>query len=74
MAEIAVSKAMRKQIESVRQLIIDVGLPTTLKAVGVESEGIKQIVARAMINLSTPSNPRQMAENDFLIVATRACG
>jgi alcohol dehydrogenase len=63
-----------KAIESVKQLIMDVGLPTRLKDVGVESEGIKQIVSRAMINLSTPSNPRQMAENDFLTVATRAYG
>ena len=63
-----------KAIEAVKELIIDVGLPTTLKDVGVEKEGIKQIVDRAMINLSTPSNPRQIAENDFLAIATRAYG
>jgi alcohol dehydrogenase len=65
-------QAANKAIQAVRELIIDVGLPTTLKEVGVEKEGIKQIVSRAMINLSTPSNPRLISENDFLTVTTRA--
>ena len=65
-------QAANKAIQAVRDLIADVGLPTTLKDVGVEREGIKQVVNRAVINLSTPSNPRQISENDFLSIATRA--
>jgi alcohol dehydrogenase len=65
-------QAANKVIQAVRDLIMDVNLPITLKDVGVEKEGIKQIVSRAVINLSTPSNPRQISESDFLRVTTRA--
>ena len=49
-----------------------IGLPTTLREMGVTREDLAGIPAAAMQDHSTPSNPRELAESDCLAVLEAA--
>lgn len=50
--------AAKKCIEAVENLIRDLGLPTTPKAIGIKKEGLSAVAKSAAETCEVPGNPR----------------
>ena len=61
-------------VEAVRRLMIDVGIPLTLKAVGVTAEMIPVMSDDSMKSGNVPLNPRRVTRQDIVDIFTRALG
>lgn len=61
-------------VEAVRRLMIDVGIPLTLKAVGVSAELISVMADDSLKSGNVPLNPRRVTRQDIVEVFERALG
>ena len=57
---------------SVRRLFADIGLPGSLKALGIERERLAELVPGVMLSGSLRNNPRPLTEADVLALLQRA--
>jgi choline dehydrogenase len=69
---LSVRKAAEKAIISIRKLIKDLDMPTNLKGLGVTEKDLDAIAERAMWDMCTSGNPREIARDQFLSIAKKA--
>jgi alcohol dehydrogenase class IV len=70
---LSIRNAAKKAIESIRNLINEIQLPSTLREVGVSKEDIPEIAKIAMPMLeSLPWNPRVVTLNELIDIYNRA--
>ena len=60
----------QKAVEAVRQLALDVELPS-FRSLGVKQEDFEELAHKSAINGSNPDNPRPMQKEDYLCVLDR---
>jgi len=65
-------EAAKLAIKAVKKLIIDLGLPRSLKELKVKKEDLKEIVERAYNTLYIPDNPKPVSKSDLQDIANRA--
>ncbi|MBC7330865.1 MAG: iron-containing alcohol dehydrogenase [Synergistetes bacterium] len=65
-------QSARKAVEAVRELCRDVGIPSSLKDVGVKEEAIEDICREAMSNVGIPINPRTPTLEDLIKICKAA--
>ena len=61
-------------VDAVRQLSIDVGIPQTLKEIGVKKEDLDALADAAMADVCTGGNPRPCTKELVLGVYQKAFG
>jgi alcohol dehydrogenase class IV len=66
------SAAPQDGVASVRRLFADIGLPGSLKALGIERERLAELVPGVMLSGSLRNNPRPLTEADVLALLQRA--
>jgi alcohol dehydrogenase class IV len=54
------------------KMIIDIGLPTKLRDLGVTKQDLEPLAEKAMNDHCTPTNPRAMTIDDFVKLYTSA--
>ncbi len=57
--------ARRNAIAAVRELVIDLGNPTSISAVGATEDGLDALAADAFADVNTPGNPRPTSVEDI---------
>ncbi|MFT3943568.1 MAG: lactaldehyde reductase [Ancrocorticia sp.] len=57
--------ARRNAIAAVRELVIDLGNPTSISAVGATEDGLDALAADAFADVNTPGNPRPTSVGDI---------
>ncbi len=60
----------QKAVETVRQLALDVKLPS-FRSLGVKQEDFEELAHNSAINGSNPDNPRPMQKEDYMTVLDR---
>jgi len=58
-------ESARAAADAVRELAIDIGLPTDFKSFGVEEEKVKELTVDAMLSGNILVNPRVTKANDI---------
>lgn len=53
-------------VEAVKKLAINVGIPLTLKDIGIKEEDLPKLAHQAINDVCTPGNPRNVTEQDIL--------
>lgn len=71
---LSVHEAAGKAITSIRKLIRDLDMPTNLRGLGVAEKDLDAIAERAMWDMCTSGNPREIGRDQFLAIAKRALG
>ena len=71
---LSVREAAEKAITSIRKLIKDSDMPTNLRGLGVAEKDLDAIAERAMWDMCTSGNPREIGRDQFLAIAKRALG
>ena len=66
-----IEEGAMKAVERVKELAVDVGLPS-FKSLGVKEEDLEKLADMAAGNISTDSNPREMNKQDYLILFKKA--
>ena len=66
-----IEEGAMKAVERVKELAVDVGLPS-FKSLGVKEEDLEKLADMAAKNISTESNPREMTKEDYLTLF-RSC-
>lgn len=66
--------AAKKSVEAVVKLKEDLGVPHTLKEVGIGKEAIPAIIKDAITYRLLPNNPRKPTETDFEMILKKALG
>jgi lactaldehyde reductase len=56
--------ARRNAVAAVRQLVSDLGNPTSITAVGVTEDGLDVLAGDAIADVNTPGNPRPATQED----------
>lgn len=69
---LAARAAAQRSVEAVRQLVIDLGLPTGLRAFGLKPSDVPRIVEEAMKSGNIAVNPRLANADDVAGILTRA--
>jgi alcohol dehydrogenase class IV len=69
---LSVRKAAEKTIISIRKLIKDLDMPTNLRELGVTEKDLDAIAERAVWDMCTSGNPREIARDQFLSIAKKA--
>ena len=59
-----IEEGAMKAVERVKELAVDVGLPS-FKSLGVKEEDLEKLADMAAKNISTESNPREMTKEDY---------
>ena len=59
-------EAVEKVVDAVRNLSIKLGIPQTLKEVGVKEEDLDKLAEMALNDVCTPGNPREVTKEDLL--------
>ncbi|MCL5109278.1 MAG: iron-containing alcohol dehydrogenase [Chloroflexi bacterium] len=67
-------EAAELAVEAVRRLMIDVGIPLSLKAVGVTAEMVPVLADDSMKSGNVPLNPRRASRQDVAEIFQRALG
>ncbi|MCS7232838.1 MAG: iron-containing alcohol dehydrogenase [Synergistetes bacterium] len=65
-------QAARKAVEAVKELCRDVGIPSSLKEVGIKEEALEDICREAMNNVGIPINPRTPTVEDLIRICKAA--
>lgn len=65
-------QAARKAVEAVKELCRDVGIPSSLREVGVREEALEEICREAMSNVGIPINPRTPTLEDLVRICRAA--
>jgi alcohol dehydrogenase class IV len=69
---LSVRNAAEKAIVSIRKLIKDLDMPTSLRGLGVTDRDLDAIAERAMWDMCTSGNPREIGRDQFLSIAKKA--
>jgi alcohol dehydrogenase class IV len=69
---LSVRNAAEKAIISIRKLIKNLDMPTNLRGLGVTERDLDAIAERAMWDMCTSGNPREIARDQFLSIAKKA--
>ncbi len=67
-----IREAAARAVDSIKNLIKTVELPTSLKTLGVKEEDLKRVAERATWNVSVESNPRTLNQEVFLDILKKA--
>ena len=59
-------EAVNKVADAVKNLAIRVGIPQTLKEIGIKREDLPKLAHQALNDVCTGGNPRKVTENDLL--------
>jgi lactaldehyde reductase len=59
-------------VDAVKQLSIDLGIPQTLKEIGIPEEALEQLANDAFNDVCTGGNPREITEADILELYKKA--
>ena len=59
-------EAIDKVVKAVRNLAIEVGIPQTLKEIGIMKEDLPKLAHQAINDVCTAGNPRNVTEEDIL--------
>lgn len=59
-------EAVNKVADAVKDLAIRVGIPQTLKEIGIKREDLPKLAHQALNDVCTGGNPRKVTENDLL--------
>lgn len=65
-------QAARRAVEAVRELCKDVGIPSSLREVGITEDAIEDICREAMSNVGIPINPRTPTVEDLIRICKAA--
>ncbi|MEM4311642.1 MAG: iron-containing alcohol dehydrogenase [Nitrososphaerales archaeon] len=65
-------EAARSAIKAIKRLIIDLGLPRSLKELKVRREDLNEIVKRAYSTLYIPDNPKPISQSDLYEIVNKA--
>ncbi|MHB1415080.1 MAG: iron-containing alcohol dehydrogenase [Chloroflexota bacterium] len=67
-------EAAELSVEAVRRLSIDVGIPQTLREVGITPDMIPALADDSMLSANIPLNPRRVRRDDIVAIFERALG
>ena len=67
-----VSEGAKAAVEEVRQLSIDLGIPQTLREIGIPEDALEQLAKDAFNDVCTGGNPREITEADILALYKKA--
>ena len=59
-------EAVDKVVEAVKELSVKLGIPQTLREIGVDEEMITTLAKQAINDACTPGNPREVTEEDII--------
>ena len=59
-------EAVDKVVESIKELLVKLGLPQSLQELGIPREMIPQLASQAINDVCTAGNPRMVTENDIM--------
>ncbi len=62
----SVEEGARAAVEAVRKLSLDLGIPQTLREIGIPEEALEQLANDAFNDVCTGGNPREITEADIL--------
>ena len=65
-------EAIDKVVKAVRDLAISVGIPQTLKEIGIPKDSLKTLAHQAINDICTGGNPREVTEEDILALYLEA--
>ena len=65
-------EAVNKVADAVKNLAIEVGIPQTLKEIGIKREDLKILAEQAITDVCTGGNPRKVTEKDILAIYEEA--
>lgn len=65
-------EAVDKVVEAVRELSLSLGIPQTLKEIGVSKEMIPTLAKQAINDACTPGNPRKVTVDDIINIYNAA--
>lgn len=66
MENLSDEEAVNKVADAVKDLAIRVGIPQTLKEIGIKREDLPKLAHQALNDVCTGGNPRKVTENDLL--------
>ena len=72
MSDTTDEEAVDKVVEAVRELSIKLGIPQTLREIGVPEEMIPTLAKQAINDACTPGNPRSVTVEDIIDIYTAA--
>ncbi len=67
-------QAAELSVEAVRKLSIDIGIPQTMREVGITEEMIPALADDSMLSGNIPLNPRRVTRDDIVAIFKRALG
>ncbi len=65
-------EAIDNVVNAIKKLSIKVGIPQTLKEVGIKKEDLPMLAKQALNDVCTPGNPRSVTEEDILNLYKKA--
>ena len=65
-------EAVDKVVDAVRSLAIKIGIPQTLKEIGIKKEDLPMLAHQAIDDVCTAGNPRNVTEQDILALYQEA--
>lgn len=68
------AEASKAAVEAVKQLSKDVGIPQTIKEIGVKEEDLEALAEAALVDVCTGGNPRPCSKEDILQLFKTAYG
>ncbi len=68
----SVSDGAKAAVEAVKQLSIDLGIPQTLREIGIPEDALEQLANDAFNDVCTGGNPREITEADILELYRKA--
>jgi len=71
---LSVREAAEKAIRCIRKLVEDLQMPTNLRSLQITEKDLDAIAERAMWDMCTSGNPREIGRGEFLAIAKRALG
>ena len=72
MSDTTDEEAVDKVVDAVRELSINLGIPQTLREIGVPEEMIPTLAKQAINDACTPGNPRSVTVEDIIDIYTAA--
>lgn len=65
-------EAVDKVVNAVKELSIKIGIPQTLKEIGIKKEDLSRLAHQAINDVCTAGNPREVTEEDILNLYNKA--
>lgn len=65
-------KGAQAAVDAVKKLSLDLGIPQTLKEIGIPSDALEQLSKDAFADVCTGGNPREITEKDILELYKKA--